>query len=391
MGGLGGFTYAAAGVRYADLDPFKQEAQQVARLTAPWLHRWGFQEVVGTRGESAYLIETPDAYLAHVIEGLGTKNLVADAMGALAGASYYDRIAQDTVAMVVNDLATVGALPLAVNMHLAVGDSEWFTRDNRSVQLIHGWKQACDLARCTWSGGETPTLKGIIQPGTVELSGSAIGIVKPKDRLIRGDISSGDAIVFVASSGIHANGLTLARHIAERRDPWWRKALHLLLPRYIKLQGLPLGYYTNVGNDQPYGEALLEPTLIYTPLVEAILAAGISIHYAINITGHGWRKLMRHPEPFVYHVSWISAPPPIFRFIQEHGGVEMREMYATFNMGVGFALIVSHADMDRICAIAKELGFSAWRAGQVKQEGGRKAVRIEELRIEYEETELTIR
>src|SRR5687768_2676990 len=112
-------TYAGSGVDYRALDPFKRRAQLAGRSTADVIRRLGVSEVEMSRGESAYLIETPESYLAHVEEGLGTKNLVADAMYRLVPErSYYDHIAQDTVAMIVNDMVTLGALPLAVAMHL---------------------------------------------------------------------------------------------------------------------------------------------------------------------------------------------------------------------------------------------------------------------------------
>src|SRR4030043_578366 len=113
--------------------------------------------------------------------------------------------------MIVNDMITLGALPLSVAMHLAVGVSSWFSDENRCDDLIDGWKKACDLARCTWGGGETPTLKGIVHPDTVVLSGSAVGVVKPKGRLINAaNIQHGDGIFLTGSPGIYANGLTPA-------------------------------------------------------------------------------------------------------------------------------------------------------------------------------------
>ena len=190
-----GMTYASTGVNYDAMDPFKRRAQLAARETAGNITRLNngeFREFEPSRGESAYLIEGTKSYFAHVEEGLGTKNLVADAVRELQrasytilqlkGKSYYDQIAQDTVAMIVNDLVTLGALPLSVAMHLAVGNSDWFDDNDRCLDLVVGWRNACNLARCTWGGGETPTLKGIIVPGTVVLSGSAIGIIKPKER-----------------------------------------------------------------------------------------------------------------------------------------------------------------------------------------------------------------
>ncbi len=157
-------TYAGAGVDYGALDPFKRRAQAAGRSTADVIRRLGVAEVEMSRGESAYLIETEDAFLAHVEEGLGTKNLVADPMYRLTGAStYYDHIAQDTVAMIVNDMVTLGALPLAVAMHLGAGSSDWFHDERRAEDLVNGWKTACELARCAWGGGETPTLSGVVR------------------------------------------------------------------------------------------------------------------------------------------------------------------------------------------------------------------------------------
>ncbi|MBM3708681.1 MAG: phosphoribosylformylglycinamidine cyclo-ligase, partial [Actinobacteria bacterium] len=282
--GVEQMTYRKSGVDYDAMDPFKRAAQLAGRRTANSLKRFGITEVEESRGESAYLIEFPSFFLAHVQEGLGTKNLVADAMRNLNNkrCSYYHQVAQDTVAMIVNDLITVGALPLSVAMHLAAGNSNWFKDQQRCQELIDGWQSACKLAGATWAGGETPTLRDIIDPNTVELSGSAVGLIKPKSLRIKPEnIRSGDRIVIFSSSGIHANGLTMARKIAARH---------------------PDGYLAVLSDGKTFGETLLEPTVIYVKAIEALQQLGVRIHYAVNITGHGWRKLMRATEPFVYTI-----------------------------------------------------------------------------------------
>ena len=293
-------TYAGVGVDYDAMDPFKRMAQIAGRETASNIHRLNggeFQEVEMSRGESAYLIEAAKSYFAHVEEGLGTKNLVADAMYVLTGKTYYDQIAQDAVAMIVNDMITLGALPLSVAMHLAVGTSDWFEDQKRCQDLVDGWKKACNLSRCVWGGGETPTLKGVVVPEAVVLSGSAMGLVKPKERLITADkIQDGDAIIILESSGIHANGLTMARKIADK---------------------LPYGYFTKLSDGRTYGETLLDPTHIYVGIVEDCLNQGINIHYAVNITGHGWRKFMRATQTFTYVIDDLPRQLPIFDFLQE--------------------------------------------------------------------------
>ncbi len=364
-------TYASTGVNYDAMDPFKRMAQLAARETAGNIARLNdgeFREFEPSRGESAYLIEAAKSYFAHVEEGLGTKNLVADAMYALTGKSYYDQIAQCTVAMIVNDLVTLGALPLSVAMHLAVGTSDWFNDTKRTGDLVTGWKNACNMARCTWGGGETPTLKGVVVPEAVVLSGSAIGIVKPKERLIAGPIQHGDAIVIIESSGIHANGLTLARKIADK---------------------LPEGYLTKLPDGRAYGETLLDPTHIYVGLVEDCLDAGVAIHYAVNITGHGWRKLMRATQPFSYVIETLPTRLPIFDFLQEHGPVDDTEAYGNLNMGAGFALYVTEAEAPQVIAIAGKLGLRAFVAGHI--ENGEKNVVIKPKGIEYASETLTVR
>src|SRR3990167_800714 len=265
-----GMTYAGVGVDYGAMDPFKRLCQQAALSTAARLSGFGFSEVESSRGESVYLIETPDCYLAHVEEGLGTKNLVADAMKEITGKGYYDAVAQCAVAMIVNDMITLGALPVSVAMHLAVAESSWLEDPYRNMNLIEGWAGACILSGAVWSGGETPTLPDIIMPGAALLSGSALGIIRPKvSRIDPKNICHGDRIVILLSSGIHANGLTLCRRIAAK---------------------LPDGYAAPLSDGQMYGEALLAPTYIYVPVIRDLLAQGAPIHYAVNITGHGWRK-----------------------------------------------------------------------------------------------------
>ena len=361
-------TYAGTGVSYDSIDPFKVAAQKAAKETAGNINRLGCSEVGASRGESAYLIETETSYLAHVEEGLGTKNLVADAMYGLTGKSYYDNIAQCTVAMIVNDMVTLGALPLSVAMHLAVGTSDWFEDKTRANDLIAGWKNACNLSRCTWAGGETPALKGIVVPETVLLSGSSMGIVQPKERVITENIQHGDAIVIIESSGIHANGLTLAREIAKK---------------------LTKGYLTKLSDGRNYGETLLDPTHIYVGLVEDCLDADIDIHYAVNITGHGWRKLMRATRPFSYIIDKLPTQLPVFDFIQERGPVEDVEAYGNLNMGAGFALYVAQNQASQVIHIALKLGFRAFVAGRI-EEGDKKVV-IKPKGLEYSGETLAVR
>ncbi|HWP67098.1 MAG TPA: AIR synthase-related protein [Candidatus Limnocylindria bacterium] len=363
-------TYEGSGVDYDALDAFKRACQRAAATTTDTLAAHGAREADGTRGESAYLVETDDAYWAHVEEGLGTKNLVADAVYAEAGRSFYKAIGVDTVATIVNDLVTCGASPLVVAMHAAAGDAAWFSDPVRARDLAEGFAAGCRDAGAAWGGGETPALRGIVVPGALVLAGSALGRVRPKALRIAGDVREGDAIIALASSGVHTNGLTLCRTIAER---------------------LPRGYATRLDNGRTLGETLLDPSVIYARFVRACQRAGVRIRYAVHVTGHGWRKLMRPAEPFVYRLRTLREPPLVFRFLMEAGPIEPVEAYATFNMGIGFAVYVREGDAEACLRVAAAAGYEAWRAGTVYKEGGRKAVEIEPLGLVYDADTLQVR
>src|SRR6185312_3058633 len=123
------------------------------------LKRFDSLEIAASRGESAYVWEEKDSYRAIVVEGLGTKNLVADETRKFTNKTHYEAIAQDTVAMIVNDLVVVGADPQVVNAYFAIGNSDWFSDNERATDLVEGWAKACEMSGAVWGGGETPTLK----------------------------------------------------------------------------------------------------------------------------------------------------------------------------------------------------------------------------------------
>jgi len=362
-------SYGQSGVDYDLIDPLKVTAQRAAASTAANLAAHGFTEVAASRGESAYVVDVGPFYLASIVECLGSKALVADEMHTLTGKSYYDAIAQDTIAMAINDLITVGATPLVVQAYWAAGGSEWFTDAQRAQALVAGWKRACDTCGVAWGGGETPALAGIVEGGRIDLAASCTGLINPKERLSVGDkLGAGDAIVLLASSGIHANGLSLARKLVER---------------------LPQGYLTPVARGLSYGDALLAPTVLYSPVTEALHQAGITPHYCANITGHGWRKLLRHPAAHTYRVHTVPAVPPVLQFIQQHARQDDTEAYGTLNMGAGFALFVKAEDAARTVEVAYAQGVQALVAGTI--EAGAKRLVIEPLGIEFGDDALQLR
>jgi len=362
-------SYAAAGVDYGPLDAFKRACQRAAADTRGQLAAHGMREPDGVRGESAYLLETEHGYLAHVEEGLGTKNLIADAVGRLTGRTYYRAVGIDTVATIVNDCVTCGALPVSVAMHAAVGDAAWFDDRERAAALADGFAEGCRQAGAVWGGGETPTLRGVVDPGTIVLAGSAVGRISPKSDRVAGDVMDGDRIVFLASSGVHTNGLTLCRAAADR---------------------LPEGYLTRLSDGRTYGEALLAPSVIYVRFVRAARAAGVTLRYLAHVTGHGWRKLMRLDAPLAYVVE---RPPPVpaeVGLLVERGVVERREAYATFNMGVGFAAYVRPGEADACVVAARSAGYDAWVGGRVERSSERR-VEVPDLGLAFAADELQVR
>ena len=365
-------SYDQAGVDYDLIDPLKVRAQRAAASTAVHLAAHGFTEVVASRGESAYVVDVGPFYIASIVECLGSKALVADEMHRLTGKSYYDSIAQDTIAMAINDLITVGATPLIVQAYWAAGGSDWFADEQRSAALIDGWKRACDACGVAWGGGETPALAGIVADGRIDLAASCTGLINPKERLSVGDqLAPGDVIVMLASSGIHANGLSLARKLVER---------------------LPQGYLTPLSAEPgslSFGEALLAPTVLYSPVTEALYKAGITPRYCANITGHGWRKLLRHPAQHRYRIHTVPTVTPVLKFIQQHAHQDDREAYSTFNMGAGFALFVKAEDAQRSVDVAQAMGVAAWVCGAI--EAGPKELLIEPLGIHFGTDDLQLR
>lgn len=360
-------TYSSSGVNYSDIDPIKKIAQKAALSTASNLEKSGFSEISATRGESAYVWQQGNILMASVIEGLGTKNLVADAMKK-NNKTYYDIVAHDTVATIINDLISVGAKPLSLHAYWAVGDSKWLSDKQRLKDLIKGWKTACNIAGVSWGGGETPAYAGIINPKTIDLAGSAVGIIKNKKNLLTDKkLKAGDRIIFIKSNGINANGLSLARALAKK---------------------LPAGYNTKLKN-KTYGEALLTKSNIYANLVQELFKNKIDLHYLSNITGHGLRKVMRGRPNFTYVIEKLFAPQELFTFMQKVSGMNDYDMYQTFNMGQDYAIFVPQKAVAKTLKIIKQNKFTGLYAGYVQT--GIKQVIIKPKNLVYRGDTLNLR
>ncbi len=375
-------TYPDSGVNYDLMDPFKIACQEAALSTGKNIDRFrkenlSVKEIAESRGESAYQVELSlvsgiisdgpfPIRIAHVEEGLGTKNEVAMQTRALQeklnlaedirdmlGRSFYRGVAIDNAAMILNDLSTAGVSPISFLLHVAAYPSSWFADEERNHDLIQGTLDACNLARCSWGGGESPALRDIINEGHAVLSGSAWGIGFSWNRLNPMYLEEGDRIVLVGIDGPGANGITLLRTTIKDR--------------------LAKGYETLLSDGRTYGEAILAPTPIYARLVDALSDQKVRVNYAVNITGHAWRKIMRSSREFSYYIDKVPEAPEVFKLIQEVSGMSNEQIYGDYNMGAGFALFTRPDMAGQAVRIAKDLGYKAFDAGVVEK-GPRRVV-----------------
>ncbi|MGA7703698.1 MAG: AIR synthase-related protein, partial [Solirubrobacteraceae bacterium] len=200
----------------------------------------------------------------------------------------------------------------------------------------------------------------------IELAGAAVGAVPQGRTAILGeDLRAGHEIVLVASSGLHANGASLARLLADR---------------------LPDGYATTLPSGRALGEALLDPSFMYVPLVQALLESDLEISYLSHVTGHGLLKLMRPPRSFSYRVSQLPPVPEVLAFLADRAGLDAHAAYSTFNMGSGYAVYCAPGSGTSVVEMARQLGLDALVAGSV--EDGPRRVIVEPVGVVYDGAEL---
>ncbi|HEX7611020.1 MAG TPA: AIR synthase-related protein [Solirubrobacteraceae bacterium] len=363
-----GASYRAAGVDYDALDAGKRLAMAKALSTSALLAERGGRAIDSSRGEPAFVFELGAQTFAFVVEGLGTKSIIARHVLEGQGINRFGEVAYDTVAAILNDLCCVGALPLVVNAYFATGASEWYLQPERSAALLEGWRAACVDAGCAWGGGESPSLPGLLDEREIELAGAAVGVVPEGRAAILGErLAPGDEIVLVASSGLHANGASLARLIAGR---------------------LPDGYATPLPDGQSFGEALLAPSVMYVGLLAALLADGVELTYISHVTGHGLLKLMRPPRPLTYRIERLPPVPAVLEFLVAEAALDASAAYSTFNMGSGYALYCAAGQGERIVAVATALGLGAIVAGRV-EEGPRQVI-LEPVGVRFASEQLEL-
>jgi len=311
-------------------------ARLIKRITRTWPPRGGPGGVQLPIGYFANVIDIGGVGLAICTDGVGSKVIIAQLM------QRYDTIGIDCVAMNVNDLICVGAQPISLVDYIAVEQANARILEAIAIGLADGAEQA----GISISGGETAQLEDIVRG--FDLAGTAVGTV-PLDKILTGrHLEPGDRIIGIHSSGIHSNGLTLAR-----------KAF------FKRAQPLPLDHPVP-GSNASLGEELLRPTLIYVREVMEILRQVPTVKALAHITSDGLLNLNRVEHPHAgFVIDKMPETPGIFKMIQQYGDVGAAEMFEVYNMGVGFCVIVSDTDVGSVLSILEKYDRKASVIGTV--------------------------
>lgn len=307
--------YRSAGV---DLDGAEAHTERIGPLvTATWT-----DAVVGGFGGFAAGVELPPGYRRPVLmlstDGVGTKLELARRTGDWSG------VGHDLVAMCVDDLVVVGARPLAFVDYLAVGGLD----PDRDAAIVASIAEACRLAGCALVGGETAEHPGVMEPDAVDLAGAALGVVERGEELGPGRMEAGDLVVGLASPNLRSNGFSLVRQVFAGAD-------------------LAAGF-PNL--DASIGQVLQEPSVIYAPAVAKAISTG-AVHAAAHVTGGGLvanldRSVPAHLRAVVDQWAWEW--PQVFVEVQRRGGISVEEMRRTFNLGIGFCLVVDPDGLEAV-------------------------------------------
>ncbi|MEU9620398.1 MULTISPECIES: phosphoribosylformylglycinamidine cyclo-ligase [unclassified Streptomyces] len=338
-----GASYAAAGV---DIEA----GDRAVELMKEWVKKTQRPEVAGLGGlggfaglfDASALKRYERPLLASATDGVGTKVDLARKMGV------YDTIGHDLVGMVVDDLVVCGAEPLFMTDYICVGK----VHPERVAAIVKGIAEGCVLAGCALVGGETAEHPGLLGPDDFDVAGAGTGVVEA-DRLLGPErIRKGDAVIAMASSGLHSNGYSLVRHVVFDRAGW-------ALDREVEEFGRTLG------------EELLEPTRIYS-LDCLALTRTTEVHGFSHVTGGGLANNLARVIPDGLHArvdrsTW--TPGAVFDLVGKAGQVEQLELEKTLNMGVGMIAIVPAESVDAALTTLADRGVDSWVAGEITERG----------------------
>jgi len=340
-------TYKDAGV---DIDAADEFIDSVKRIVKPTFRPEVLTGIGGFGSQFALNMQKyKEPVLVSSTDGVGTKLRVAFMMNR------HDTIGIDLVAMCVNDIIVQGAEPLFMLDYLATGRLDTAVL----VEVVRGIARGCEQAGCALVGGETAEMPSFYADGEYDVAGFVVGAVEREKAIDGSMVAVGDTVIGIASSGVHSNGLSLARKVV------------------FDVKGLdPHDHIGELGCS--IGEELLRPTRIYVKTVLNLMR-DFSIHGIAHITGGGLTDNVARvlPKGCCATISMGRWPvPPVFGLLQQWGGIEMPEMLRTFNCGIGLVLIVGAAEAEDVLIRLKGLSEEAWVIGTVedRQSGGRSVV-----------------
>ena len=328
-------SYAAAGVNIeAGYEGVRLMKKHVARTMIPGV----VSDIGGFGGLFTPNIEgMKEPTLVMGTDGVGTKQRIAQLMDK------HDTVGIDCVAMCVNDIVCCGAKPIAFLDYIAIGKNE----PEKVATLVSGVAEGCVQAGCALIGGETAEHPGTMAADDYDLAGFAVGIVDKTKIVDQNKMAVGDVVIALPSSGCHSNGYSLVRKVFDVENTDLNK------------------YYEELG--QTLGEALLTPTIIYVKQVLATFEVS-EIHGVSHITGGGFYENIPRciPDGLCAKIDKSAIKVlPIFELLQREGNIPERDMYNTYNMGVGMALIVSRETADKAIEALKEQGCDAYVIGEI--------------------------
>jgi phosphoribosylformylglycinamidine cyclo-ligase len=336
--------YRQAGV---DIEAGRTFVEQIRAL----VDRTRRQGVMGSLGGFGGLFELPTGYRQPILvsgtDGVGTKLKLAQSTDR------HDTVGIDLVAMCVNDVLTSGAEPLFFLDYLATGQ----LNPDRLTEVVKGIASGCEMAGCALIGGETAEMPGFYGAGEYDLAGFCVGIVE-KDRILNGSqVKIGDAVVGLASTGVHSNGFSLVRKIIADKGLKWSDCPNI----------------SAATADLSLGEILLTPTRVYVRSILDAMRAGLDIHALAHITGGGIpenlpRCLGEGKSVQIIPNSWEVLP--IFTWLSEQGNVARSEMFNTFNMGIGMVAIVAPSQRDETLNWFNRCDIPAYHIGEVVEGNG---------------------
>ena len=338
-------TYAESGVDISEKEQAIKELLSTIKST-----RKGIGKPLG--GHYAGLIDFGTYALVLCTDGVGTKVKIANAL------KKWDTIGIDCIAMNVNDAICVGAEPLAFVDYLAVDNPD----PKLTREIGKGLQKGAELSNMSIIGGETADLPELITG--FDLAGTCLAYVK-KDKIVLGkNVVVGDVIIGLSSSGIHSNGYTLARKVVTQAG-------------FSYTARFPDDLYPG----KTIGEVMLTPTRIYVKEIVELLKK-VKVHGLSHITGSGLRNLPRLKDTVKYVLDDPFEPQPIFTFLQKHGNIDTMEMYQTFNMGMGFAVVVAKKDEKKTIDILSK--FSDAKIKRVGYIGKGKGVEVPSLNLLFQ-------